>query len=251
MSYPYRREISYSFGGPLTPAVKALIIANGVVFLLTVVIEPLRDWLSLRPALVLPFQFQLWRVFTYMFAHGGVWHLVWNMLFLFMFGCALERTWGTNRFYRFYFLCGLGAALFAFIPYGPFYQVSIVGASGAIYGLLLAFGAIFPTVRIWILGTFPVEARYLVIVLGFIAFASSLMGPDGVAHIAHLGGLVTGYVVLRYTHVVSRSAYQSSGGVVGPLRDAYRRWRMKRLKKKFESYYEKRSGGGSGPTIVH
>jgi membrane associated rhomboid family serine protease len=251
MSYPYRREITYSFGGPLTPAVKAIIIANGAVFLFQVMVPAITGWLSLSPPLVLPFNLQLWRVVTYMFLHGGVGHLVWNMLFLFMFGCTLERTWGTKRFYRYYFICGLGAALFAFIPYGPFYQVPIVGASGAIYGILLAYGVIFPMNKIWILATFPVEARYLVIVLGFVAFASSLMGSDGVAHIVHLGGLVTGYVVLRYTTVVSRSAHPSTGGVVGPLRDAYRRWRMKRLKKKFESYYEKRSGGGNGPTIVH
>lgn len=250
MSYPYRREISYGFGGPLTPGVKTLIIANGVVFLLQALIRPLTGWFSLSPPLVLPWNFQLWRVFTYMFLHGGLAHLLFNMLFLFMFGCSIERTWGTRLFYRYYFLCGLGGALFAFIPYGPFYEIPIVGASGAIYGILLAYGLLFPNNQIWILATFPVEARYFVTVLGFAAFVGSLMGQDGVAHVVHLGGLATGYAALHWSPFVSSRA-RGRGEVLGSLRNTYRRWRMKRLKKKFESYYEKRSGGGNGPTIVH
>jgi membrane associated rhomboid family serine protease len=250
MPVPSRREISYGFGGPLTPGVKAIIVANGVVFLLQALIPPLTSWFSLSPPLVLPLKFQLLRVFTYMFLHGGLAHLLFNMLFLFMFGCTIERTWGTRLFYRYYFLCGLGGALFAFIPYGPFYEIPIVGASGAIYGILLAYGLLFPTNQIWILATFPVEARYFVTVLGFAAFAGSLMGQDGVAHVVHLGGLATGYAALRWSTLVSRRPAES-GDLFGSLRQTYRRWRMKRLRKKFETYYEKRSGGGNGPTIVH
>ena len=114
-----------------------------------------------------------------MFLHGDLFHLLFNMLALFMFGCAVERTWGTKLFVRYYLLCGLGAALLAFIPYGPFYSIPIVGASGAIYGILLAYAVLFPRNQIWVLMTFPVEARYLVVVWGFIAFVSSLMGADG------------------------------------------------------------------------
>ena len=250
MAYPYRREMSISFGGPLTPGVKSVIIANGVAFLLQVLIRPLASWFWLSPPAVLPPGFQIWRVGTYMFLHGDVLHLLFNMLALFVFGCAVERTWGTKLFVRYYILCGLGAALLAFIPYGPFYSVPILGASGAIYGILLAYGVLFPHNQIWILMTFPVEARYVVIVWGFIAFVGSLVGADGVAHIVHLGGLLTGLALIRWTGFL-RSSSQGTGEMMGSLRDFYRRWRMRRLRKKFEAYYEKRSGGGNDPNMVH
>jgi len=255
MAYPYRQEITYSFGGPLTPGVKSLIIANGIAFLLQALIGPFDSWFWLSAPSVLPPGFQLWRVGTYMFLHGALFHLLFNMLALFMFGCAVERTWGTTLFVRYYVLCGLGAALFAFIPYGPFYSAPIVGASGAIYGILLAYAVLFPHNQIWILMTFPVEARYAVIGWGFIAFASAVLGAEGVAHIVHLGGLLTGLALIRWTGFLRISARGGDGRDrmtgSGSLRDFYRRWRMRRLRKKFEAYYEKRSGGGNDPNMVH
>jgi rhomboid family protein len=254
MSYPYRRQISESFGGPLTPGVKALIIANGVVFLLQLLIPSLESWFWLSPSLVLPWNLQLWRVGTYMFLHGGVTHLLFNMLALFMFGCSVERTFGTTLFYRYYFLCGLGGALFAFIPYGPFYQIPIIGASGAIYGVLLAYGVLFPYNRILVFLTFPVEARYFVIAYGFLAFLFSVGGsPGGVANIVHLGGLATGFALFRwfgYARARARPVV-AAGRPLDSIRDVYRRWRMKRLRRKFEAYYEKRSGGGNDPNMIH
>lgn len=250
MAYPHRRDVSISFGGPLTPGVKALIIANGVAFLLQTLIRPFESWFWLSPPAVLPPGFQLWRVGTYMFLHGDLFHLLFNMLALFVFGCAVERTWGTKLFVRYYTSCGLGAALLAFIPFGPFYSVPIVGASGAIYGVLLAYAVLFPRNQIWVLMTFPVEARYLVVVWGFIAFVSSLMGGDGIAHVVHLGGLLTGLALVRWTGFL-KSSSRGRGEVMGSFRDFYRRWRMKRLRKKFEAYYEKRSGGGNDPNMVH
>jgi membrane associated rhomboid family serine protease len=256
MSYPYRREISYSFGGPLTPAVKAIIIANCVVFLMQVLTRGLLTvWLALEPLKVLPFGFQIWRVATYMFAHGGVMHLLFNMLMLFIFGCSIERTWGTRSFYRYYFLCGLGAALFSFIPVPEFYAHPTIGASGAVYGILLAYAVLFPHNRIYIFLTLPVEARYVVMALGFIAFAGSLSGGDGIAHVVHLGGLVTGYALLRWVGIRRSSLGLGVGmgmgsgtrvGVFRYLRDAYRRHRMNRLRKKFEMYYQKRAEDGEG-----
>lgn len=254
MSSPYyRRDISYSFGGPLTPGVKAIIIANLVAFLLQTIIPRFTQLFVLAPSLVLPWDLQLWRVGTYMFLHGGVMHLLFNMLALFIFGCSIERTWGTRSFYRYYFLCGLGGALFAFIPYGPFYQSAILGASGAIYGILLAYGMLFPNREILIFLTFPVQARYLVAIWGFIAFVGSISGAEGVAHIVHLGGFVTGYGLLRWAGLARgrRRSMAAHGGVTDSVRESYRRWRMKRLRKKFEDYYEKRTGGGNDPNIVH
>jgi membrane associated rhomboid family serine protease len=249
VAYRYRREVGVSFGGPLTPGVKSLIIANAAAFLLQVLIRPLASWFWLSPTLVLPPGFQLWRVLTYAFLHGDVTHLLFNMLALFMFGCSIERTWGTRLFVRYYLLCGLGAALFAFIPYGPFYSVPILGASGAIYGVLLAYGVLFPRNQIWVLMTFPVEARYLVMVWGFLAFVLSVAGADGVAHVVHLGGFLTGFALIRWSGFL-RSSAGGRGEVLGSVRDVYRRWRMRRLRKKFEAYYEKRSGGND-PDIIH
>ena len=252
MSSPYsRREMSYSFGGPLTPGVKAIIIANLAVFVLQNLVPRLTGWFVLSPSLVLPMNFQLWRVVSYMFLHGGLMHLLFNMLALFMFGCSIERTWGTRSFYRYYFLCGIGGAVFAFIPYGPFYNLPILGASGAIYGILLAYGMLFPHNRILVFLTFPVEARYLVAIWGFIAFVGSVSGAEGVAHIVHLGGLVTGYVLLRWAGVSRGVQGVSRAGMMGSVREGYRRWRMKRLRKKFEAYYEKRTGGGNDPNTIH
>ncbi|HXV64595.1 MAG TPA: rhomboid family intramembrane serine protease [Vicinamibacteria bacterium] len=230
------------FGGPLTPGVKIIIIANMVAFLLQVIIRPFTEWFTLQPPLVLPWNFQIWRVGTYMFLHFGVWHLFWNMLSLFLFGGAIESTWGTRSFYRYYFLCGLGGALFAFIPIGPFYNVSIAGASGAVYGILLAYGILFPNNRIYVLLTFPVEAKYLVAFVGFISLVSALSGQEGIAHTVHLGGFLTGYILLRWAGLARRTSSFARADFLGSVREAYRRWRMRRLRRKFEAYYEKRAG---------
>lgn len=245
----YRPRAGFSFGGPITPAVKNLIIANMVAMLAQVLIPFIGPSasspgvFSLVPPLVLPWNFQIWRLGTYMFLHGGLSHLFWNMLALFMFGCAIERQWGTRSFYRYYFLCGLGGAAFSLIPYGPFWSTPIIGASGAVYGILLAFGVLFPYREILVFLMFPVQARYLVTVFGFIAFVSSVSGGEGVAHVVHLGGFVTGFVLLRWVGIARTSFAGGRGPIFGSLREAYRRYRMKRLRKKFESYYDKRSGG--------
>ncbi len=196
MAY-YRRDFSTMFGGPLTPAVKTLILANAGVFVLQALIAPFTSWLTLVPAKVLPWHFQIWRVVTYMFLHAGFGHLFFNMFGLFMFGCSIERTWGSRSFYRYYFLCGLGGALFAFLSF-PLWNATILGASGALYGILVAFAVLFPRQQILVFFAFPVEARFLVAVYGILALFSSISGSEGVAHIVHLGGFVTGYVLLRW-----------------------------------------------------
>ena len=253
MSY-YRRDLSSMFGGPLTPAVKTLIIANVVVYVLQYIdlVKDFTEWFTLVPSLVLPWNFQIWRVASYMFLHAGFGHLFWNMFGLFVFGCAIERTWGSRSFYRYYFLCGLGGAAFAFLSY-PLWNASILGASGALYGVLIAFGYLFPRQQVLLFFAIPMEARFFVAMFGIMAFASSVTGQQGVAHIVHLGGFATGYLLLRWVGVAGRGRRRSLGGLRAELggswRDAYRRWRMKRLRKKFEDYYEKRSGGDDGPTL--
>ena len=150
--YSSGSNFAYSFGpGPVTPAVKALLIINIAVFLLQQVVRELPLWFGLRPIDVVA-GLQVWQTLTYMFLHGSISHILFNMLSLWMFGTELERMWGTRFFARYYLVCGVGAAattiLVSFFPGaigerlydGP----SIVGASGAIYGLLLAYALYLP-----------------------------------------------------------------------------------------------------------
>ncbi|MCH1570718.1 MAG: rhomboid family intramembrane serine protease, partial [Longimicrobiales bacterium] len=131
----------------------------------------------------------------YMFVHGSLGHLFFNMLMLFFFGPPLEGRWGEREFLKFYVICGLGGAALSFL----FMPVSIVGASGALYGVMIAFALNWPKAPIYVFGIFPVEARYLV---GFMALVALLSATDtapgsNVAHLAHLGGLITGWIYLK------------------------------------------------------
>jgi membrane associated rhomboid family serine protease len=181
----------------ITPVVKYLVIVNSGVFLAEFLFQP--GWmglLGLTPAFF--WRGALWQPFTYMFLHGGGFHLFFNMLVLWMFGTTLELTWGGRRFLFFYVICGVGAGLLsaAVTPGSP---IPIVGASGAIYGLLMAFGILFPDQLIYIWGVFPVRARYFVIGIGLIEFFTAMSGAQSrVAHFAHLGGMLFGLVYMKW-----------------------------------------------------
>ncbi len=238
--HPSSRQVNITFGGPLTPGVKYIILATLGVFVLQLMVKDVTSWLALYPPAVIP-GLQVWRVVTWLFVHGGIMHILFNMLFLFMFGCQLERVWGTHVFVQYYFVCGIGAALFTFLPFAEFYNVSHIGASGAIYGVLLAYGMVFPRNVIYFMLVFPIEARYFVIILGLIAFYGSIgSGGSGVSHAAHLGGLVVGYLYLRLGGV---GRGRGGGSFINSTKQAYHRWRINRLRKKFERYYEERTGG--------
>jgi membrane associated rhomboid family serine protease len=235
--YPSPYASSFSFGpGPISTAMKALIGANVLVFVAQMVAgRLLTDWLGLMPAAVIE-QFRVWQTGTYMFLHAGLFHLLFNMLALWMFGTELERMWGTRYFLKFYFVCGAGAGaltvLFSLLPFGfagAMYQSIIIGASGAIYGLLLAYGLYFPDRPILMFMLFPIPARYFVMIIGAIAFYSSLGATGGVASATHLSGLVIGYLYLK-------------GARVDPLSELkyrYLKWKINRVRKKFDVY----SGG--------
>src|SRR3990167_9745753 len=202
------RGYQVSFGGALTPAVKLLIILNVSVYLLTLSVQaiapgfPITFYGGLVPYLITHKLF-LWQFITYMFFHGGVMHLLINMLVLWMFGGEIERLFGTKIFYRYYFICGIGAGIFNYlvnIIFGLPGFVPIIGASGAIYGLLAAYGIFFGDRLVFFMMLFPIRAKYFVIILGGIEFFSSLSATqDGIAHLAHLGGMVFGlaYIYLR------------------------------------------------------
>jgi membrane associated rhomboid family serine protease len=189
---------SFAFGGgAVTPAVKFLLIANTAVFLLQLVLP---HWVvnlfGLVPYLVWQ-DFYLWQLFTYQFFHGGLMHLLFNMLALWMFGCDLERRWGSEFFLKYYFVSVVGGAILntLFLPgqMGP-----SIGASAGIYGILLAFGLIYPNQIIYFYFLFPIKMKYFVMIIGGIALYSSLAsGQSGIAHLAHLGGMLFGYLYLR------------------------------------------------------
>jgi membrane associated rhomboid family serine protease len=236
--YPSPYVSSYSFGpGPLSTAMKALIGANVALFILTQLPSGrvLTVWLGLMPAGVVE-QLRIWQPATYMFLHADLFHLLFNMLALWMFGTELERLWGRRYFLKFYFVCGIGAGLltvvFAFLPFDfsrALYESLIIGASGAIYGLLLAYGLYFPDRPILMFLLFPIPAKYFVMIIGAIAFYSSLGATGGIASATHLGGLVVGYLYLK-------------GARVDPLSELkyrYLKWKINRVRRKFDVY----SGG--------
>ena len=242
-------QYSFGPGGVITPAVKMLLWANVGVFLLTALAPPLylvvMRVFGLTPQLVLT-RLWIWQPVTYMFLHGGITHILFNMLILWMFGVHLERIWGSRFFLRYYFITGIGAGLatigagllpFAFAE--PTYLVPTIGASGAIYGLLLAFALYNPETPILMFFLFPVPAKYFVMILGAIAFLSVPRG-GGVAHIAHLGGLVVGYLYLKQLRGLSAGrlgfGWPKIGrlGIMADIKYRYFKWKMGRLKKRFD-----------------
>jgi membrane associated rhomboid family serine protease len=185
---------SFSFGYSLTPWVQRLIIANVVVFVVRWLIMPgLNQEMAFVPGL---FLVRPWTLITYMFAHGNFWHLFFNMLGLFFFGPPLEARWGSREFVKFYFICGLGGALLSFLFA---FNSPIIGASAAVYGIMLAFAMNWPDVPIYIYGILPVQAKWLVGIIAVFSFMSALNGrSDGVAHFAHLGGFAAGFLYLKW-----------------------------------------------------
>lgn len=191
------------FGFSLSPWVKRLLIANAAVFLLMALgILPAR-W-AVRTFGFSPADFLThpWSPLTYMFVHAGFWHLFFNLVGVFFFGPPLERAWGSVFFIRYYLVAGLGGALVSILllplPAVGAQQI-VVGASGALFGLLLAFALKWPEALIYIWGVLPVKAKWFVTIFGFMALWGTLSGAGGgVAHWAHLGGLATGYLYLRF-----------------------------------------------------
>lgn len=185
---------SFGFGGMLTPVVKRLLIANVVAFVATFLVgmDFAVDWFAFQPTRIF---LRPWGVLTYMFVHGGLTHLAVNMLVLFFFGPPLESRWGGGEFLKYYVVCGLGGVALSFF----FLPAAVVGASAAMYGLMLAFALNWPDAPIYVWGIFPVKAKWLVAFLFVLSLLSAFDGSQGggVAHLAHLGGLATGFVYLK------------------------------------------------------
>lgn len=230
--------MSYSFGpGPMTPAVKAIIWANVAFFVVSLFFDPVITYLGLSPQAVLE-RGWLWQIGTYMFLHAGALHILFNMLGVWMFGVELERLWGTTFFARYYAITGLGAGVTAVVasllPVDALqatYDAVTIGASGALYGLLMAFALYYPDRPILMFLLFPIPAKYFVMILGAMAF---LVAPGSqVSNAAHLGGLLFGYIYLR--------GRRGGGGFTAEIKYRYLKWKMNRLRRKFDVY----SGGKS------
>ena len=255
----YGGPSAYSFGpGFMTPAVKAIIWINVAVFVLTALAPSVFVWLTLifglTPQLTLT-RLWIWQPLTYLFLHGGVSHILINMLILWMFGVQLERLWGTRVFVRYYLITGVGAGLVtilvSLLPFGfsgVIYATVAIGASGAIYGLLMAFALYYPDTPILMFFLFPVPAKYFVMILGAIAFVSTPRG-SGVAHVTHLGGLVIGYLYLKQPRGPSAGRIGSGRlGVIADIKYRYLRWKINRLRKRFNVHSGR---GGTWNDRIH
>jgi len=231
--------------GYFPAGIKWLLISNTVVFIVwTLGPNGFQQDVLTNLALNKVLSYKLvWQLFTYQFLHGSVFHLVFNMLALWMFGSPLETDWGTQRFMRYYLTCGVGAGLcdltLNLILGG---RAPTIGASGAIYGVLLAFGVCYPEQTVLMNFLFPIKAKYMVMIYGAIALYGS-MGTlnSGVSNIAHLGGMAVGFIYLK-------SRMPRTQLRLPDFQGAYNQWKLERAKRKFQVYMKKH-GGGRGPWV--
>lgn len=230
----------YLMAGGLPPAIKWLLIGNVGIYLLQFFLglagggEFFR-YLMLRPMDVVT-HLMIWQLVTYMFLHGGIFHIVFNMLALWMFGTELEGTLGTRRFLNFYFFCGVGAGVcvvvadYLFGNPGSF----TLGSSGAIYGILMAWAVLWPERLVSFFGLFTMKVKVMVWIYAAIAFLGVFSPANGVSDVAHLSGLGFGWAFFKL-----RQGRRRRINVTGIIQDRYRAWKLARAKKKFQVYLKK------------
>jgi membrane associated rhomboid family serine protease len=251
--------ISSPFSVP--PGVKLLLISNIALFLAYFFADYLRIGYLFTPFQLIPAQtverLFVWQPVTYLFLHdpGGPGHILLNMLMLFFVGKTLEETWGFEKFLRFYMLCGVGAGLCVIVVgyLAGEKNVATIGASGAIFGLLLAFGMLFPDATILFGFVFPIKAKYAVMILGAIAFLGTFKGGT-VSHIAHLGGMLFGFLLLRADRDPRRVSGRGGRGVSGLWKRVETLWadyKMRRARRKFDVYISRQNkqNRGGGPYV--
>jgi membrane associated rhomboid family serine protease len=245
MRYDTRyRSSSSLFNWSFPTGVKWLVIVNVAVFLIDFFASRVLHIGSLHDALLLELvpaaviHGMVWQLVTYLFVHdtGTLWHILFNMLSLWMFGAPVEEAWGTRRFLQYYFVCGVGAGICVVLvdllighPY-----LRTIGASGAIYGVLLAFGMLFPNQTVLMSFLFPIKAKYMVMIFGAIAFLSSFQTDSPVSNLAHLGGMIFGFVYIR-TQFRSRAG----SGFRLDLAQRWKEYRLQRARRKFRVYLKK------------
>ncbi len=189
------------FGGPITPTIKWIIVSNVAIYLISIITGFGERHLSLIFGLI-PIEiinyFAVYQLVTYMFLHGSPFHILINMLILWMFGGEIEYTLGKRKFLFYYFLCGIGAGIITtIVNYNS--PIPVIGASGAIYGLLLAYGVFFPERIVLFMMIFPMRVKYMVAIFIAIEFLASIsQTQDQISNITHLGGMAFGGIYLFF-----------------------------------------------------
>jgi membrane associated rhomboid family serine protease len=242
----YYRTTSSGIGfPPWTPIVKKLVIACVITWVVQLIGgEDFNRLLGLTPLQVTQ-SWSIWQLGTYIFLHDtrNITHILFNMLGLWMFGSELEQMWGPRRFLKFFFICGVGAGILM-VLLSPSDPRMTIGASGSVYGVLLAFAMLFPNRIIYYI-IFPIPAKYFAMIMGGMAFFSSMSASSGgIAHVAHLGGMLCGFLYMKKAGW-SRGrqylySYSPRKGIVVSIRERYAQWQRARLRKKFEVYYNER-----------
>jgi membrane associated rhomboid family serine protease len=242
-----RQNISFRFGGPITEIVKKLLIINAGIFLLQHILDlflagAFEHIFGLNHVGLLD-EFKIWQLFTYMFLHGNLLHLFFNLLALWMFGGELEQRWGKKIFLQYYIFCGVGAGFFiavmnfiVFTQYG--YNPITIGASGAIYGILLAYGMTWPNREVLLYFLFPIKIKYLVIAFGLMEFLGTISSATGaggtVSHIGHIGGLISGFIFIIYKRKKSRKNDSNNASKSSKLNQFLMQERLKKKQQEID-----------------
>lgn len=238
-SYRYR-HYPFNWRQWITPAIKTLLIANTAILLFEFIVREIggrgAEYAIFTSFGLVPWDVVhgwIWQPFTYLFLHDGFWHLFWNMLFLWMFGCDLERQWGQRRFYIYYFVTGVGAGLVTVLvkmlidPHGVGSAlIPTIGASGSVFGVITAAAVLFPDRQVWFF-PFPISIpmRFYAILMGAIEFFGTLGGINGpVAHLTHLSAIFIGWFYLR------------RGSMLNRAQDRYTDWKSQRNRRRYEVY---------------
>ena len=206
MRYQFKTEPGNVVFNPqnFTEAIKILISLNALLFLFRYIAQSqfdLAQIFGLSSNNIWP---MIWQPLTYMFIHGDFFHVLMNMFVLWMFGSELESIWGRREFLKFYFITGIGSGLI-WLLFNLNSNAVLIGASGAIYGILLAYGLMFPNRKVLIYFLFPVKVKYFVIFLGLMAFVSSLSySGSNISHLTHLSGMMIGFIYLKSTWTMQR-----------------------------------------------
>lgn len=243
------RTMSFAFP-PFTRSVKLLIGINVAIYFLVLLLGVAHQYAGIT-AIYTTFALipvdvvhgQVWQIITYSFLHGGFFHILFNMLALWMFGAALDSYWGKRQFLEFYFFCVVGAGLTTVIMaylvsslVSPF--IPTVGASGGIFGILVAFAWYFGEQEVFM---FPlpitIKAKYMVAILILIALAGAMSEAGGTAYVAHLGGALFGFLYLKF--LPRKGLFFGLSENVYGLRNSYHRWKRRRAARKFQVYMRK------------
>ena len=230
-------QMQMRLGGALTPVLKVFMIVCGVGYIAQMLVGPsLTNLLGLTP--VMFWHGAVFQLFTFHFLHANIWHILLNLFVLWMFGGELEILWGRRKFIIYLVITGLGAGLCQ-VLFTPQLDVPVIGASGVVYGVLMAYGITYPNRTVYLYFLLPIKVKWFVLGLGLIELMSSISARSeigGVAHLAHLGGMVFGFLFLRYDRVYMR------------LRDSYYRRKLKKRRGDAKHIYVVRGDDDDKPT---